>query len=53
MIFYVDSEGPNQCADAQADIGLRCPQTPLRRINFPVKRLIYTDQKKETQHFYM
>ena len=28
MIRSADSEGPDQCADAQADLGLRCPHMP-------------------------
>ena len=28
IILLVDSEGPDQTADAQADLGLRCPHMP-------------------------
>ena len=28
MILLADTEGPDQCADAQADLGLRCSHMP-------------------------
>ena len=30
FILYVGSEGPDQPAHAQADLGLRCPQMPIK-----------------------
>ena len=40
MILLADSEGPDQtCADAQADLGLRCPHMPEDTVSHGVAQM--------------